>query len=111
MILSKSMFEPKKVYSLILNGNTSVDVSIKGDYTDAGFEFLENNKKVDVDELKVNVKNDVDTTNLGQYAYTYEITYNNTTKKTVFMGKYTSKYYEDYKIKTTLKKAWFSLRL
>ena len=79
MILSKSIFEPKKVYSLILNGDTSVDVSIKGDYTDAGFEFLENNKKVDVEELKVNVKNDVDTTNLGQYAYTYEITYNNTT--------------------------------
>lgn len=35
------------------------------------------------------------------FRYINKITYNNTTKKTVFMGKYTSKYYEDYKIKTT----------
>lgn len=79
MVLSKSIYEPKKVYSLILNGNSSVDVSIKGDYTDAGFEFLENDKKIDTKELKVNIKNDVDTNYLGQYSYTYEIEYNNTT--------------------------------
>ena len=35
------------------------------------------------------------------FRYINKITYNNATKKTVFMGKYTSKYYEDYKTKTT----------
>ena len=79
MFLSKSMFQPRKTYSLVLNGNTSVDVSIKNDYTDAGFKFLENNKKIEANELKINVKNDVDTNNLGQYAYTYEVIYKNTT--------------------------------
>ena len=79
LIISKTIFQPKKIYSLVLNGNSSVDVTIKNDYTDAGFEFFENDQKMDTSKLKVNVQNDVDTASLGQYAYTYEITYNNVT--------------------------------
>lgn len=82
MILSKNIFAPKKIYSLVLNGEEKTEVTIKNEYKDAGFEFFENDEVIEPDKLNIKVKNDVDTNNLGQYSYLYEITYNNKTYTT-----------------------------
>ena len=77
ILLSKNIINPKKEYTLVLNGEKTINVSLKGEYKDPGFELFENDKKIDLDKIKVTVKNDIDTSNLGQYTYSYEISYGN----------------------------------
>lgn len=77
ILLSKNIINPKKEYTLVLNGEKTINVSLKGEYNDPGFELFENDKEVDLNKVKVTVKNDVDTSNLGQYTYSYEISYEN----------------------------------
>lgn len=79
IILSKNIITSKYEYFIKLNGEETVNVSFRSEYHDSGFKFFENEKEMNLNKVKVNISNNIDTGNLGQYNYTYKITYKDKT--------------------------------
>lgn len=75
ILISNTVLIPKREFKIQLNGNESVNVTIKNEYKDQGFKLYLNEKEIDESLLKVEVDNNINIDNIGQYSYKYKVVY------------------------------------
>lgn len=64
-------------FKLELVGDSNQLMSLNGEYVDDGIKITVNNKKIDINDVKYTVDNNINPSELGSYDVTYHVTYEN----------------------------------
>ena len=60
---------------IIVHGGKNINTTVKEEYLDPGIDLFHNNKLINKDKYSLEIKNDVNTDQLGEYKVSYDVKY------------------------------------